>query len=155
MDQIPCTLDRCVISALITVPSTVFRKKKWTSAHYLRVLFPRGSLKDPHLRRRTRDCTNAQRSALCLGVIVKTRPFRPSCRMEVSTVRRTLLRTVDLLETTSMFFRQSYGWPLAPLGTCEVIRFRTNSPIKFLTAPSPMPAKPLKTTSEAPRSEEG
>jgi hypothetical protein len=60
-----------------------------------------------------------------------------------------------LAETTSMFFGQSYGWPLAPLGTCEVIRFRTNSPIRFLTAPSPMPAKPLKTTCEAPRSEEG
>ena len=60
-----------------------------------------------------------------------------------------------LAETTSMFFGQSYGWPLAPLGTCEVIRFRTNSRIRFLTAPSPMPAKPLKTTSEAPRSEEG
>lgn len=60
-----------------------------------------------------------------------------------------------LAETTSMFFGKSYGWPLAPLGTCEVIRLRTNSPIKFLTAPSPMPAKPLKTTSEAPRSEEG
>ncbi len=60
-----------------------------------------------------------------------------------------------LAETTAMFFGQSYGWPLAPLGTCEVIRFRTNSLIRFLTAPSPMPAKPLKTTSEAPRSEEG
>ena len=60
-----------------------------------------------------------------------------------------------LAETTSMFFGQSYGWPLAPLGTCEVIRFRTNSPIRFLTAPSPMPANPLKTTCEAPRSEEG
>jgi hypothetical protein len=60
-----------------------------------------------------------------------------------------------LAETTMMFFGQCYGWPLAPLGTCEVIRFRTNSPIRFLTAPSPMPAKPLKTTSEAPRSEEG
>lgn len=60
-----------------------------------------------------------------------------------------------LAETTNKFFGQSYGWPLAPLGTCEVIRFRTNSPIRFLTAPSPMPAKPLKTTSEAPRSEEG
>ena len=60
-----------------------------------------------------------------------------------------------LAETTSRFFRQSYGWPLAPLGTCEVIRFRTNSRIRFLAAPSPMPAKPLKTTSEAPRSEEG
>ena len=58
-------------------------------------------------------------------------------------------------ETTSMFFGQSYGWPLAPLGRCEVIRFRTNSPIRFLTTPSPMPAKPLKTISEAPRSEEG
>jgi len=60
-----------------------------------------------------------------------------------------------LAETTNKFFGQSYGWPLAPLRTCEVIRFRTNSPIRFLTAPSPMPAKPLKTTSEAPRSEEG
>ena len=60
-----------------------------------------------------------------------------------------------LAEATNMFFGQSYGWPLAPLGTCGVIRFRTNSPIRFLTAPSPMPAKPLKTTSEAPRSEEG
>ena len=40
MDQIPCTLDRCAISALITVLSTVFRKKEWTSAHSLRVLFP-------------------------------------------------------------------------------------------------------------------
>jgi hypothetical protein len=60
-----------------------------------------------------------------------------------------------LAETTNKFFGQSYGWPLAPLGTCEVIRFRTNSLIRFLTAPSPMPAKPLKTTSEAPRSEEG
>ncbi len=49
----------------------------------------------------------------------------------------------------------TYGWPLAPLRTCKVIRFRTNSPIRFLTAPSAMPAKPLKTTSEAPRSEEG
>src|SRR5271166_209863 len=53
------------------------------------------------------------------------------------------------------FFGQCYGWPLAFLGTCEVIRFRTNSRIRFLAAPSPMPAKPLKTTSEAPRSEEG
>jgi hypothetical protein len=60
-----------------------------------------------------------------------------------------------LAETTSMFFGQCYGWPLAPLGTCEVTRFRTNSRIRFLAAPSPMPAKPLKTTSEAPRSEEG
>jgi hypothetical protein len=60
-----------------------------------------------------------------------------------------------LAETTSMFFGQSYGWPLAPLGTCEVIRFRRNSAIRFLTALSPMPDKPLKTTSEAPRSEEG
>ena len=60
-----------------------------------------------------------------------------------------------LAETTSVFFGRSYGWPVTPLGTCEVIRFRTNSPIRFLTAPSPMPAKPLKTTSEAPRSEEG
>jgi len=60
-----------------------------------------------------------------------------------------------LAEPTSMFFGQSYGWPLAPLGTCEVIRFRTNSLSRFLTAPSPMPAKPLKTTSEGPRSEEG
>ena len=60
-----------------------------------------------------------------------------------------------LAETTNKFFGQSYGWPLAPLGTCEVIRFRTNSPIRFLTAPSPMPAKPLTTTSEPPRSEEG
>jgi len=60
-----------------------------------------------------------------------------------------------LAKTTSMFFGQCYGWPLAPLGTCEVIRFRTNSRIRFLAAPSPMPAKPLKTTSEAPRSEEG
>ena len=29
MDQIPCTLDRCAISALITVLSTVSRKEKW------------------------------------------------------------------------------------------------------------------------------
>ncbi len=29
MDQIPCTLDRRAISALITVLSTVFRKEKW------------------------------------------------------------------------------------------------------------------------------
>jgi hypothetical protein len=82
----------------------------------------------------------------------------------IATVRLTLIwadiqrnrRTeTRLAETTSMFFGQCYGWPLAPLGTCEVIRFRTNSRIRFLAAPSPMPAKPLKTTSEAPRSEEG
>jgi len=29
VDQIPCTLDRGAISALITVLSTVFRKEKW------------------------------------------------------------------------------------------------------------------------------
>ena len=33
--QIPCTLDQCA-----TVLSTVFRKKEWTSAHSLWVLFP-------------------------------------------------------------------------------------------------------------------
>ena len=103
MDQLPCTLERCAISALITGLSAVFRKKEWTSAH-----------------------SGA-------GQNMETRPA----------------------DKTSMFFGQSYGWPLAPLGTCEVIRFRTNSPIRFLTALSPMPAKPLKTTSEAPRSEEG
>jgi len=29
VDQIPCTLDRCAISALIMVLSTVFRKEEW------------------------------------------------------------------------------------------------------------------------------
>jgi len=48
-----------------------------------------------------------------------------------------------------------YGWPFAPLGTCEVNRFRTNSRIRFDTASAPVPAKPLKTTNEAPRSEAG
>src|SRR5271166_6979468 len=46
------------------------------------------------------------------------------------------------------------GWPLAPLGTCEVIRFRTNSPTRFLTAPSLMAAESEKTNSEAPRQED-
>ena len=40
MDRIPCTLDQCAISALITALSAVFRKKEWTSAHSLRVRFP-------------------------------------------------------------------------------------------------------------------
>src|SRR4030088_1186263 len=34
----------------------------------------------------------------------------------------------------SMFLRPSYGWPFAPLGTCEVIRLRRNSRIRFPTA---------------------
>jgi hypothetical protein len=48
-----------------------------------------------------------------------------------------------------------YGCPFAPLGTCEVIPFRTNSRIRFDTAFAPVAAKPLKTTNEAPRSEAG
>jgi len=48
VDQIPCTLDRCAISALITVLSTVFRKRNGgSSAHSLRVLFP-GIAEGPH-----------------------------------------------------------------------------------------------------------
>ena len=41
VDQIPCTLDRCAISALIRVLSTVFRMEKWRIVGAsLRVLFP-------------------------------------------------------------------------------------------------------------------
>ena len=54
-----------------------------------------------------------------------------------------------------MFSSHPYGWPFAPLGTCEVIRFRKNSRITFDTASAPRPAKPLTTTSEPPRSEAG
>ncbi len=202
MDQVPCTLERCAISALITALSAVFRKKEWTSAHSLRVLFPE----------------IAEVSTICgTNVRLRERPagyFMQRCDSQdltlqailsngVTTVRQTLRRMFSgmtaerakkrrklvlgpgyeqltsirlrrmpsllgqdtagagqnmetrLAETTSMFFGQSYGRPLAFLGTCDVIRFRTNSRIRFLTAPSPMPAKPLKTTSEAPRSEEG
>src|SRR5271165_4211216 len=47
-------------------------------------------------------------------------------------------------------FQPSYGWPFAPLGTWEVIRFRKNSRITFDTASAPRPAKPLTTTNEPP-----
>ena len=51
--------------------------------------------------------------------------------------------------------RTCYGWPFASLGTCVVIRFRTNSRIRFDAACPPVLAKPLKRTNEAPRSEAG
>ena len=97
-------------------------------------------------------------ASLCQGLVTKLTSIRlqrvPSllCQHTAGAAQHMENR---LAETTSVFFGQSYGWPFAPLGTCEVIRFRTNSPMRFLTAPSPMPAKPLKTISEAPRSEEG
>jgi hypothetical protein len=50
---------------------------------------------------------------------------------------------------------RTYGWPFAPLGTCEVIPFRANSRIRFDTASAPVSARPFKKTKEAPRSVDG
>src|SRR5215469_3528682 len=47
------------------------------------------------------------------------------------------------------------GWPFVPFGTCEVIRFKRNSRNRFETASAPIPARPLNTISEPPRSEDG
>jgi len=54
VDQIPCTVERCAISALITVLSRVFKKEKWRIVGaFFAGSVARGSLRDPHLRRPT------------------------------------------------------------------------------------------------------
>jgi hypothetical protein len=160
--------NRCAKSALITVLSTVFRNEKW---RIVGTFFAGSGPRDAegsticgtNVRLRER-----QAGYLCLGDSYDL-TLQAILSNGVATLRRVLLRTTDhrapptdafsqetkLAKTTSMFRGQPYGWPLAALGTCEVIRFETNSAIRFLTADSPMPVKPLKTTSEAPRSEEG